>query len=130
MPLWIVIGVAAAIFVLVIVIAASFNVFAAETGDEAQERWTGLPEGFTSADLDTVGFRPALRGYRMEDVDEAMQILQDRLRVLESATDVSAQTPVDSAAADPAGPETPAPSTSPVPVDTANEAPETAAEPR
>lgn len=130
MPLWIVIGVAAAIFVLVIVIAASFNVFAAETGDEAQERWTGLPEGFTSADLDTVGFRPALRGYRMEDVDEAMQILQDRLRVLESATDVSAQTPVDSAAADPAEPETPAPSTSPVPADTANEAPETAAEPR
>lgn len=130
MPLWIVIGVAAAIFVLVIVIAASFNVFAAETGDEAQERWTGLPEGFTSADLDTVGFRPALRGYRMEDVDEAMQILQHRLRVLESATDVSAQTPVDSAAADPAEPETPAPSTSPVPVDTANEAPETAAEPR
>lgn len=130
MPLWIVIGVAAAIFVLVIVIAASFNVFAAETGDEAQERWTGLPEGFTSADLDTVGFRPALRGYRMEDVDEAMQILQHRLRVLESATDVSAQTPVDSAAADPAEPETPAPSTSPVPADTANEAPETAAEPR
>jgi DivIVA domain-containing protein len=130
MPLWIVIGVAAAIFVLVIVIAASFNVFAAETGDEAQERWTGLPEGFTSADLDTVSFRPALRGYRMEDVDEAMQILQHRLRVLESATDVSAQTPVDSAAAGSAEPETTTPSAPPVPVDTANEAPETAAEPR
>jgi hypothetical protein len=34
-PVWIVIGVAAAVFVLVIVIAASFDVFSAEARDEA-----------------------------------------------------------------------------------------------
>ncbi|UVI37587.1 DivIVA domain-containing protein [Brevibacterium spongiae] len=145
MPLWIVIGVAAAVFVLVIVVAASFNVFSAETGDEAQERWTGLPEGFTSADLDAVSFRPALRGYRMEDVDEAMQILQERLRALESAavspaavspgavtsaassadvtpTTTPAATPADDSATTSAG--------APVPADASDEASETAARPR
>src|SRR5699024_11199643 len=88
MPVWIVIGVAAAIFVLVFVVAATFNVFPAETVDEAEERWTGLPEGFTGADLETVTFRPALRGYRMEDVGEAMQILRERVDELETAADV------------------------------------------
>src|SRR5699024_6405350 len=90
MPVWIVIGVAAAIFVLVFVVAATFNVFSAETVDEAEERWTGLPEGFTGAELETVTFRPALRGYRMEDVDQAIQILRERLDELESAADVEA----------------------------------------
>src|SRR5699024_1596637 len=88
MPVWIVFGVAAALFVLVFVVAATFNVFSAETADEAEERWTGLPEGFTGADLETVTFRPALRGYRMEDVDQAMQLLRERLDELESAADV------------------------------------------
>src|SRR5699024_9316459 len=83
-----------------------FNVFSAETVDEAEEGWTGLPEGFTGADLETVTFRPALRGYRMEDVDQAMQILRERLDELESAADVE---PTESAndlaesANDPAG---------------------------
>jgi DivIVA domain-containing protein len=98
MPVWIVIGVAAAIFVLVIVVAASFNVFSSETRDEAAERWTGLPEDFTSTDLGTVTFRPALRGYRMDDVDEAMALLHDRLRELEAAAEQS------SAAGDSAAP--------------------------
>jgi DivIVA domain-containing protein len=91
MPLWIVIGVAAAIFVLVFVVAASFNVFSSETDDEASERWTGLPADFTSADLEGVCFRPALRGYRMDDVDAAMEMMGQRLRALEEAagTDVS-----------------------------------------
>ena len=89
MPVWIVFGVAAALFVLVFVVAATFNVFSAETADEAEERWNGLPEGFTGADLETVTFRPALRGYRMEDVDQAMQILRERLDELESAADAN-----------------------------------------
>src|SRR5699024_8250913 len=88
MPVWIVFGVAAALFVLVFVVAATFNVFSAETADEAEERWNGLPEGFTGADLETVTFRPALRGYRMEDVDQAMERLRERLDELESAADV------------------------------------------
>ena len=97
--MWIVIGVAAAIFVLVFVVAATFNVFSAETVDEAEERWTGLPEGFTGADLETVTFRPALRGYRMEDVDQAMQILRERLEELEAAASADDDDRVRSAAA-------------------------------
>ena len=113
MPLWIVIGVAAAVFVLVFVVAATFNVFSSETVDEAEERWTGLPEEFTSDDLDSVRFRPALRGYRMEDVDEAMAVLRARLGELESA--------VGTEAAPAIGPTTPTAS---------SEGPEAAAGPR
>src|SRR5699024_12800099 len=87
-PECVVLGVAAAISVLVFVVAATFTVYCAETVDEAEERWTGLTEGFTGADLETMTFRPALRGYRMEDVDQAMQILRERLDELESAADV------------------------------------------
>lgn len=83
--MWIVIGVAAAIFVLVFVVAASFNVFSSETDDEASERWTGLSADFTSTDFEGVCFRPALRGYRMEDVDAAMEMIGQRLRALEEA---------------------------------------------
>lgn len=97
--MWIVIGVAAAIFVLVFVVAATFNVFSAETVDEAEERWTGLPEGFTGADFEAVTFRPALRGYRMEDVDQAMQILRQRLDELEAAVSADDDDRVRSAAA-------------------------------
>ncbi|WP_152347983.1 DivIVA domain-containing protein [Brevibacterium sp. CFH 10365] len=113
MPLWIVIGVAAAVFVLVFVVAATFNVFSSETVDEAEERWTGLPEEFTSDDLDSVRFRPALRGYRMEDVDEAMAVLRARLGELESAVGTEA-----------------APATAPTTPTASSEGPEAAAGPR
>ena len=85
MPLWIVIGVAAAIFVLVIVLAATFNVFSAESAEETEEAWEPLPHDFTPEDLDRLSFRPALRGYRMEDVDEAMRVLRTRIHELEAA---------------------------------------------
>lgn len=84
MPLWIVIGVAAAIFVLVIVLAATFNVFSAESAEET-EAWEPLPHDFTPEDLDGVSFRPALRGYRMEDVDDVMRVLRNRIDELEAA---------------------------------------------
>ncbi|WP_413335439.1 DivIVA domain-containing protein [Brevibacterium sp. GP-SGM9] len=84
MPLWIVIGVAAAIFVLVIVVAASFNIFNAEAAEESEGGWDGLREDFTAADLDRLSFRPALRGYRMEDVDQAIGVLRERIRELEA----------------------------------------------
>ncbi|WP_231446991.1 DivIVA domain-containing protein [Brevibacterium zhoupengii] len=85
MPLWIVIGVAAAIFVLVIVLAATFNVFSAESAEEAEADWQPLPEDFTSEDLEGLSFRPALRGYRMEDVDSAVAALRTRITELEAA---------------------------------------------
>ncbi|MGC2940026.1 MULTISPECIES: DivIVA domain-containing protein [unclassified Brevibacterium] len=113
MPVWIVIGVAAAVFVLVFVVAATFNVFSSETVDEAEERWTGLPEEFTSEDLESVRFRPALRGYRMEDVDAAMAALRSRLNELEAAAGTAAGTATASTSAldvaqstSPDGPET------------------------
>lgn len=84
MPLWIVIGVAAAIFVLVIVVAASFNIFNAEAAEESEGGWDGLHEDFTAADLDRLSFRPALRGYRMDDVDQAIGVLRERIRELEA----------------------------------------------
>lgn len=84
MPLWIVIGVAAAIFVLVIVVAASFNIFDAEAAEETVGGWDGLTEDFTDEDLDRLAFRPALRGYRMDDVDQAIGALRKRIRELEA----------------------------------------------
>lgn len=115
MPLWIVIGVAAAVFVLVFVVAATFNVFSSETVDEAEESWTGLPAEFTVEDLESVRFRPALRGYRMEDVDAAMAMLRARLSEFEAAADLAG------------APAEEAPPTSPTP---AADGPETAAGPR
>lgn len=106
MPLWIVIGVAVAIFVLVFVVAATFNVFSSETVDEAEERWTGLPAEFTSEDLESVRFRPALRGYRMDDVDEAMAVLRARLSELESATTSAEAATTAGPTTAPDGPET------------------------
>lgn len=85
MPLWIVIGVAAAIFVLVIVLAATFNVFSAESAEETEAAWEPLPHDFTAEDLEAITFRPALRGYRMEDVDGAMRVLRTRIHELEAA---------------------------------------------
>ena len=85
MPLWIVIGVAAAIFVLVIVLAATFNVFSAESAEETEADWQPLPQDFTPEDLEGLSFRPALCGYRMEDVDSAVTALRTRITELEAA---------------------------------------------
>ncbi|MCS4591727.1 MULTISPECIES: DivIVA domain-containing protein [Brevibacterium] len=106
MPLWIVIGVAAAVFVLVFVVAATFNVFSSETVDEAEESWTGLPAEFTVKDLESVRFRPALRGYRMEDVDAAMAMLRARLSELETAAAPAEAASPTRPTTSPDGPET------------------------
>lgn len=108
MPLWIVIGVAAAIFVLVIVLAASFNVFSAESAEETTERWVGLPAEFTSHDVEALAFRPALRGYRMDDVDEAVGQLRERISELETSLRQTQAVSTDSSgvAGAPACPET------------------------
>ncbi|PAK95912.1 hypothetical protein B8X04_06545 [Brevibacterium casei] len=83
--MWIVIGVAAAIFVLVIVLAASFDLFSAEAAEESDVVAAPLPEGCTLADVDELRFRPALRGYRMDEVDEAIGRLRTRISELEAA---------------------------------------------
>ena len=127
MPVWKVIGVAAAVFVLVFVVAASFNVFSSETDDEASERWTGLSGDFTSTDVEGVRFRPALRGYRMDDVDAAMEMLGQRLRALEEATGTNLHAPDGPEPADPAGRGAAAPD---APESAAPSTPDTAAGPR
>lgn len=45
----------------------------------------GLAEDFTAADLTDVRFDTALRGYRMDQVDDLVDRLQDRLAELEQA---------------------------------------------
>ncbi|GAA8847663.1 hypothetical protein DUHN55_24150 [Helicobacter pylori] len=46
----------------------------------------GLPESdFAASDVDAVRFDTALRGYRMDQVDEVLDRLQQRLAELESA---------------------------------------------
>jgi len=45
---------------------------------------TGLPEEPTAADLDDVRFDTAARGYRMSEVDDALDALQTRLADQES----------------------------------------------
>ncbi|WP_309131672.1 DivIVA domain-containing protein [Brevibacterium sp.] len=84
MPFWIVLGVAAAMFVLVIVLAASFNLFSSDAAEETEQRRDVLPPDFTSLDLQRVTFRPALRGYRMEEVDQVLDSLRIRLQELEA----------------------------------------------
>lgn len=85
MPLWIVIGVAAAIFVLIIVLAASFGLFSSEAAEETETAADPLPADFTLDDVDALTFRPALRGYRMDEVDEAIARLRARISDLESS---------------------------------------------
>lgn len=85
MPLWIVIGVAAAIFVLVIVLAASFELFSSEAAEETDAVAAPLSGDFTVDDVDELRFRPALRGYRMDEVDAAIGRLRERISELEAA---------------------------------------------
>lgn len=44
----------------------------------------GLREGFTSRDVSAVHFDTALRGYRMDQVDEVLDRLSDRLLAQEA----------------------------------------------
>ena len=74
--------------------------------DEAEESWTGLPAEFTVKDLESVRFRPALRGYRMEDVDAAMAMLRARLSELETAAPPAEAASPTRPTTSPDGPET------------------------
>jgi DivIVA domain-containing protein len=65
----------------------------------------GLPESdFAASDVDAVRFDTALRGYRMDQVDEVLDRLQQRLAELESAARDTSAVPDMSAARDDVGP--------------------------
>lgn len=86
MPVWIVVGVGGAVFVLAIAVAGSFNLFngAMAPAPESGTR-RGLPADFTVEDIDELGFSPSLRGYRADEVDAAIAALRDRIAELSTS---------------------------------------------
>ena len=121
MSLWIVLGICAAVFVMFVVVAGTYNLFdvGAAPGTDDPPR-TPLPETWTAADLDRVTFTPVLRGYRMDEVDAVIASLRDRLTELEGT---SAADPSEPAEEEP--PATAEAERQPTPI--ATELPETAA---
>ncbi|GAA4391327.1 DivIVA domain-containing protein [Brevibacterium sp. NPDC049920] len=92
MPMWIVLGVCAAVFFMAVAVAGAFNLFNGgmpAAGDERPRRL--LASDFTAGDLEAVAFSPAIRGYRMDEVDAVysemahrIRLQEDRIAVLES----------------------------------------------
>ncbi len=61
----------------------------------------GLPERPQADDVDAVRFDTALRGYRMEDVDDRLEVLRDELAERErTLAELRAQAPADDQAPD------------------------------
>ncbi|GAA4284087.1 hypothetical protein GCM10022261_16180 [Brevibacterium daeguense] len=81
MPVWIVLGVCAAVFVMAVAIAGSFNLFdgGMPAGRDHRPRRLLAP-GFDVADLDEIALSPALRGYRMDEVDAVIAEMSERIR--------------------------------------------------
>ncbi|MYM20801.1 DivIVA domain-containing protein [Brevibacterium sp. 5221] len=107
MPVWIVVGVCAAVFVMVIAVAGSFNLFngGMPAASESEPR-PGLPADFAAADIAQLRFSPALRGYRPDEVDAALDALHDRIAQLEAGREPAAgadgvEEPVGQAAGEP-----------------------------
>lgn len=98
MQLWVVIGAAAAVFVLVFVIAGSFDLFSSDAADTEQHRGPVLADDFDVEDIDSLRFRPALRGYRMDEVDEAITALRARIADLEARAHVDPAVGMDAPA--------------------------------
>ena len=89
MPVWIIVGVCAAIFVAAIAVAGAMNLFESPMGDEETKPTPAraqLPADFTAADLRSLEFSPALRGYNMEQVDRVIGTLLKRLEKLEGTS--------------------------------------------
>ncbi|GAA2002281.1 hypothetical protein GCM10009755_08660 [Brevibacterium samyangense] len=84
--MWIILGVCGAVFVMAIVVAGAWGLFDGGMPDDGEERAPGhrLPEGFGASDVERLGFTPAVRGYRMDEVDEVLRVLAARIRELEA----------------------------------------------
>lgn len=82
--MWIVLGVCAAVFVMAVVVAGSFNLFSSGMPEPADRRPARqLPPDFDLDDVDRIAFHPALRGYRMDEVDAVIADLSHRIRAQE-----------------------------------------------
>lgn len=86
MPVWIILGVCAAVFLLVAAVAGARGVFDGSMGPvepdlpEAQR----LPAQPTPADAAALCFTPVLWGYRPAEVDAALDGLTQRIAQLEA----------------------------------------------
>lgn len=83
MPVWIVLGVCAAVFVLVIAVAGARGVFDGGMSDEEADVPPAqrLSDDASAEDVAAVRFTPTLWGYRPAEVDDAMARLQARIVV-------------------------------------------------
>jgi DivIVA domain-containing protein len=86
MPMWIILGVCAAVFVLVVAVAGSRGVFDGGMGQDEPDlpRADRLPAQPSAADLADVRFTPVLWGYRPAEVDRTMDVLRERIAQLEA----------------------------------------------
>lgn len=83
MPVWIVLGVCAAVFVLVIAFAGSRGVFDGGMSDEEADVPPAqrLSDDARPDEIAAVRFTPALWGYRPAEVDDAIARLRARIAV-------------------------------------------------
>lgn len=82
MPVWIVLGVCAAVFFMVVAVAGSLNLFNGGIPAPRDERPRRLLRSdFVTADLDRLAFSPAVRGYRMDEVDAVIGEMAHRIRL-------------------------------------------------
>ena len=80
MPVWIVLGVCAAVFFMAVAVAGAFNLFDGGMPAEGDQRPRRLLRSdFTVDDLSRVAFSPAVRGYRMDEVDALLERLAEQL---------------------------------------------------
>ena len=100
MPVWIILGVCAAVFVLVVAVAGSRGVFdgAMEQDEPDLPRVDRAPADAGAADLRAIRFTPVLWGYRPAEVDRAMEVLTARIAELEDAAPRTSAAPHTSAA--------------------------------
>lgn len=90
MSVWIIVGVCVAIGVMIVVVAGAFNLFDGGMPDAGQEYGRKLlGPGFAESDLEDLRFSPALRGYRMDEVDETIAVLRDRILAQQAALEAA-----------------------------------------
>ncbi|WP_051297622.1 DivIVA domain-containing protein [Brevibacterium album] len=119
MPIWIVLGVCAAVFVLCAAIAGARGAFDGGMAEREDDRPPAqrLPAEASAEDLDRLSFTPALWGYRPAEVDAVLATLRARLQAYEEqagAREVS-RTPADRSDARPADAALPQPGDSSAP---------------
>lgn len=106
MPMWIILGVCAAVFVLVVAVAGSRGVFDGGMGQDEPDlpRADRLPAQPSAADLADVRFTPVLWGYRPAEVDRTMDVLRERIAQLEAQASAPGASAVPGASAAPGTP--------------------------